>query len=172
MSRFSILFLFLVFPLYHLLSQPVILVKHEENPGAVENDVRHYMKLLDIRENIHLTIRFTRHVPRNILGITFCLDTQQPNGYRHIVVAIDSGLSPMRQKLILAHEMIHVKQYAKKELIALNKRVLLWKGRKYETRIYNKRTPWETEAYNMERLLRKHLRRKNQKPRTELAATL
>ena len=65
------------------------------------------------------------------------------------------GLSASKQRLVLAHEMIHVKQYAKQELIILNDNVI-WKGQNYPYAYeYNQRMPWEREAYRGDRTLAK-----------------
>lgn len=170
MHRIAIILLVTMLPAQVILSQPVVLVKYGESPETIKRDVRQYMDHLNIDENIHLTIRFTRQIPGDMWGITFCLDTHPSNDYRHIVIRIDSRLSPMRQRLVLAHEMIHVKQYAKGELIVLNKRQFIWKGKKYRTDIYSKQTPWEREAYKMDRLLAKKFRRKSKDHFTDLVA--
>ena len=45
--------------------------------------------------------------------------------------------------------MIHVKQYAKRELIVNSKREVMWKGQKYSSHNaeHNDLRPWEREAY-------------------------
>lgn len=165
------IFLYFLFSTYLAFSQPVILVKHtdESEVMAIKRDAQHYIDQLNIGEDIHLTINFTRHIPHRVRGMVFCLNTIQPNGYHHIVMRIDSRLNSMQRTKILAHEMIHVKQYAKGELIDIGKGKLIWKGRKYKTRTYSKRTPWEVEAYQMQRLLVKGLLRKNKDHYTDLA---
>jgi hypothetical protein len=62
----------------------------------------------------------------------------------------------------LAHEMIHVKQMANKELeIDQEKNVKKWKGVDHTFTPYNKQ-PWEIEAFkNEEKLARKFVQHKN-----------
>jgi hypothetical protein len=55
------------------------------------------------------------------------------------------------QELIatIVHEMIHVKQYARKELRNVNGRTM-WKTKDYSDVNYMD-TPWEKEAYKLEK---------------------
>ncbi|RNL68036.1 hypothetical protein ED312_23445 [Sinomicrobium pectinilyticum] len=159
MHVFILSLLFCLFPVLQSLSQPVIMVKYSDNPETIKHEVRQYMKYLDIRENIHLTVCYNRHIPGGMLGVTFRQNTSQPDGYRHIIIRIDPRLNAMRRRLVLAHEMVHVKQYAKKELIPLNKNHIMWEGKKYRAYIYDRQTPWEAEAYKTDRLLTRRFRK-------------
>lgn len=50
--------------------------------------------------------------------------------------------------LVLAHEMVHVKQYAKNELVILDGRRVKWKEKEYiVSEGLNLYTPWEDEAH-------------------------
>ncbi|MGS2739863.1 hypothetical protein [Sinomicrobium sp. M5D2P17] len=164
MHPFIIYFLFCLLPVLLSHSQPVILVKYGDDPEVVKHEVRQYMKYLDIRENIHLTVYYTRHIPSGMQGVTFCQNTYQSNGYRHIIIRIDPRLDAIRRRLVLAHEMIHVKQYAKQELIVLDKDHVIWAGKKHYTHIYNKQAPWEMEAYKADRLLARRFRKEKTAP--------
>lgn len=69
---------------------------------------------------------------------------------------INSNVSHRERLKVLAHEMIHVKQYATKELIVLDYADILWQGKKFGySRNHNRRAPWEIEAYGYERQLEK-----------------
>jgi hypothetical protein len=68
---------------------------------------------------------------------------------RGIIMEIDSRLSVPRLLVILAHEMVHVKQIAKGQYKGMKSRngrpISLWCGKKVKAD-YNER-PWEIEAY-------------------------
>ena len=92
-------------------------------------------------------------MPEKLEGITISLPSPEPDVYQLLKVLIDARLSASKQRLVLAHEMIHVKQYAKQELIILNDNVI-WKGQNYSYAYkYNQRMPWEREAYWGDRTL-------------------
>ena len=135
-------------------SQPVIQVIGSKSLRATERQVQAHLDQLDVQENIHLTIRFSTRMPERLEGITFSLPSPEPDVYQLLKVLIDARLSASKQRLVLAHEMIHVKQYAKQELIVLNDRSMIWKGREYQYAYeYNQRMPWEQEAYRGDRIL-------------------
>ena len=136
-------------------SQSVIQVIGSKSPRATERQVQAHLDQLDVQENIHLTIRFSTSMPEKLEGITISLPSPEPDVYQLLKVLINARLSASKQRLVLAHEMIHVKQYAKQELIILNDNVI-WKGQNYLYAYeYNQRMPWEREAYRGDRTLAK-----------------
>ncbi len=140
---------------YAAFSQSVIQVIGSTSPRATERQVQAHLNQLDVQENIHLTIRFSARMPERLEGITISLPSPEPDVYQLLKVLIDARLSASKQRLVLAHEMIHVKQYAKQELIILNDNVI-WKGQNYPYAYeYNRRMPWEREAYRGDRTLAK-----------------
>jgi hypothetical protein len=67
-------------------------------------------------------------------------------------IEINNKLSFEHMMITLAHEMVHVKQYAKKELKSKylkGKSIDTWKGVKYKDLKYDQQ-PWEQEATLME----------------------
>lgn len=136
-----------IFFINTILSQPVILIKGGENAHIIKELVTQFMEHLNITENVHLTVNFTKNVPENMKGITFCLDSPTPGDYHHIVIWLDTSLSKIRRQIVLAHEMIHVKQYAKGELTIINRERVVWKGKPYRAKTYNRSAPWELEAF-------------------------
>jgi len=75
---------------------------------------------------------------------------------REFTVRIDSERSEREQFTILAHELVHVKQYARMELYdTVKPDVVRWKRRRYKfsdnaTVKQYKKYPWEREAYKLE----------------------
>lgn len=129
-------------------SQPVIKVTGSKDVQMIEQQVKWFLNHLDVQENLHLTVIISTKMPEKLKGITISLPSPKPDKYQIIKVRIDAKLSKTKRLLVLAHEMIHVKQYAKNELITLNEKRVIWKGKKhYYARAYNLKTPWEKEAY-------------------------
>jgi hypothetical protein len=66
-------------------------------------------------------------------------------GEKEICMLIDSIIT-------LAHEMVHVKQYARGQVThSKNKKARYWMGKKVKAEYYDQ--PWEVEAFSKERVL-------------------
>ena len=66
---------------------------------------------------------------------------------RDFTLIINKNLSIDDLVTTIAHEMVHVKQYARNELTHINGKHM-WKSRLYNEDYYN--SPWEKEAYALE----------------------
>jgi hypothetical protein len=65
-------------------------------------------------------------------------------------ILINNNLSPLKEKEVIKHEMIHIDQIKRGDLTYDDKNVY-WKGKKYSRKTMdegNKKLPWEYEAYN------------------------
>lgn len=71
-----------------------------------------------------------------------------------IVIEIDAHLKNDRMLEIIAHEMVHAKQYLKGQL-ATRGNSLIWKGKKVSSKLAYHETPWEKEAMSKE-IIMKH----------------
>lgn len=67
-----------------------------------------------------------------------------------ISIAVDSRLPIETLCTVLAHEMVHAKQYALGQLKVVGSK-FSWLGRTYKENYYD--NPWEIEAFGRERLL-------------------
>lgn len=135
-------------------SQPVVRIWGSEDPQTVKKQVEQYLDQLDVRENVYISVGFSTEMPKKLEGMAISLNSPEPDDYQIIKVLIDASLSKMKQRLVLAHEMIHVKQYVKEELVVLNKQQVMWKGQKYHfSCVCNRQIPWEKEAYRTDNLL-------------------
>ena len=78
---------------------------------------------------------------------------------RDFEIEVDSSLTLRKMLETVAHEMVHVKQYAKNELRERYQggHHQMWKGRKYINSDYLKQ-PWEKEAYKMQEILLQRLK--------------
>lgn len=112
-----------------------------------------YLLSKRLYENVCVFIEFDKHDEMDD-DYAYC-DMLEENG-KSFVITIDRSLSRKDTLLALAHEMIHVKQYAKGELKDLTRpaRVTKWKGQKYISEEINYwDLPWEQEAYKNEKPL-------------------
>ena len=149
-------------------AQPIIKVSGIEDPLTVKNQIMLYLEMLNVRENIHLSVSFSANIPEEQAGATYCVDSPSSNTYQVIRVWIDARLVKRQQRLVLAHEMIHVKQYAKGELVVISKEEIIWKGKKWwYLGVDQHRTPWEYEALTTDNQLSK---RCNEQLETPLVA--
>ena len=130
-------------------SQPVIKIKGSKNAQMIKQQVKLYLDQLDVQENFHLTIIFSTQMPDKLEGFTSSHPSPEPEKYHIIRVLVDAKLPRTRQLLVLAHEMIHVKQYVKNELLILDDQRVIWKEKEYFlSHEYNRYLPWEDEAYH------------------------
>ena len=73
-------------------------------------------------------------------------------GPKYLVMFVDSGLDIERLVLTLAHEMVHVKQYARGQIThRLGGKTYYWMGKKVRKNYFEQ--PWELEAFSKERIL-------------------
>lgn len=152
------------------LARPTVKIWGSNDPLPLLTQVRQCLAYLDVRENIHLAIYLSPHMPEKLQGRSFCLNSPEPNAYQVIRVWIDTRLNKKQQRLVLAHEMIHVKQYAKGELIMTSNQQVMWKGRnyRYQWGAEPHRAPWESEAHRMDNRLAKLCK---EQPETPLFAS-
>ena len=69
-----------------------------------------------------------------------------------IGMSIDTALDTERLIIALAHEMVHVKQYARGQIThGKNLNSKFWMGKKFRGHYYD--LPWEVEAFSKERVL-------------------
>jgi hypothetical protein len=87
---------------------------------------------------------------RKTFQIYACVDY---HSQKRITIEIDAGLSNEKMLTIIAHEMVHVKQYIKKELTESKSELQLWKGKKILEDTPYHRCPWELEAYKKQNVL-------------------
>ncbi len=137
-------------------SQPVIIVRGSEDSVAHLSQIMKCLDYLDIRENICLNVNFLSYLPNQLDGITYVQPAPAFDGrqlVKVIAVWIASSLTKEKQRLVLAHEMIHVGQIMRGDL-EFDKQQVIWKGRKHLDRLLEpRRTPWELEAYRQDREL-------------------
>ena len=115
--------------------------------------VKFYAKQLlsdRLRESLHIHVEFIELL-ENEYG--YCNSEDESN--KTFLISINKNLTPEQTLLVLAHEMGHVKQYAKHEL-----KDYVYGGRtKFQDKIFEKasvgywQSPWEKDARKIERKL-------------------
>ena len=102
--------------------------------------------------NIEITLEFDdEELNKNVYG--YCDWNDKNDRARDFTITINPNLGKRNMLLVLAHEMVHVKQYAKGELkdFVRVKRVK-WKGKVYnEEKLDYWEQPWEIEAHGREK---------------------
>ena len=114
-------------------------------------------KLLGKRmsRNILLEIKLTKDLKQKEQAYGFCHITDDDlNRPREFLIELDTSMkNSFRQILIwLAHEMVHIKQFVRKELWDYENGQVQWKSRTYSRAPYDDQ-PWEREAYRLEKSL-------------------
>lgn len=119
-----------------------------------------------LRKKIELTIEFEEFDKRNS-DYAYCDWMDDNHRAREFLITIDENLSKKETLYALAHEMVHLKQYAKGELKDIFRpvRMVKWMGQNIVAEeIDYWEQPWEWEAYCKERFLyykfSAHLRKK------------
>jgi predicted nucleotidyltransferase component of viral defense system len=95
----------------------------------------------------HLHIKVSYKKVDTHWGLTIIDDYNQRGYPRHFTLEVNRSLSEHEKLMTLAHEMVHVRQYAKMEL---NEEMNRWHGEYVNTDLipYHEQ-PWEIEAYDL-----------------------
>ena len=101
---------------------------------------------------IQIDIRLTKNLVEDygIYGYCFPESTYRP---REFEIEIDKNLSLEQLIKTLFHELVHVKQYARGELVEQSANAIKsstkWKEKDHSTTPYSKQ-PWEREAFKLQ----------------------
>lgn len=134
-----------------LAGQPTVTVAGSAQPRQIKALTNLYFTQLGVHERLYLSIRFTQNVSQNFHGITLQMPSSEPEKYSVFRILIDSRMSRRQQMLVLAHELVHVKQYVKGELLVDPAGKVVWKGKQYHYfHTKNRVMPWETEAHKLD----------------------
>lgn len=138
----------------------LVYIKTKGRPSKInmklcKNACRFYAnKLLGdyLSSKINLTLEFEKFSP-NDKYIAFCTWEFDNHYSRDFIISVNQDLNKRSMLMALAHEMVHLKQYAKGELkdyVKANK--CKWMGEQYNSdELDYWDHPWEIEAYGRER---------------------
>jgi len=97
-------------------------------------------------ENIYLRIKFNSKIP--VYGYAEILEYNESRKAREFEIEINPNIGAADILKCLAHEMVHIKQYAYNET---NETLTRWKGRKVDSdNVDYWVQPWEIEAFGTE----------------------
>ena len=122
---------------------------------AVSNAALYYGALLlgtRMLNNIYLDIKLTKDLKKKEQAYGFChIIDDSLSRPREFMIELDASMRhPFSQILIwLAHEMVHLKQFVRKELWDYESGRVQWKTRSYG-KVHYADQPWEKEAYRLE----------------------
>jgi len=96
------------------------------------------------------------HNPYNDNDLADCVwtDEETPPKKFHIQLFLPEEISLVNYLRTIAHEMVHIKQFAKGELRQLpstNNEICKWHGSRYEWEMHYWDRPWEIEAHGREK---------------------
>jgi hypothetical protein len=106
-----------------------------------------------LKKNINVQI----HIKDNLGAGGYCdFEEQWPYPPRDFTIELDRTKKRIHMFLALAHEFVHLKQYAKgevKDKLYRRKYVKVWMGQVYDDDVSYWDQPWEIEAYGLENSL-------------------
>lgn len=115
----------------------------------VERAVDFYAKILiskRLRNNIFLTIKFNPNI--NVWALASIEEYNASNKARQFLIEIHPWIGAAEIFKTLAHEMVHIKQFAYGET---NETLSKWKGMSIDSEAIDYyHHPWELEAYSLE----------------------
>ena len=123
---------------------------------AVENAVEFYGEVLlgkRMAKSVHVSIKLTNNLKKKEKAYGYChIIDDSLSRPREFMIELDTSMKhPFDQILTwLAHEMVHLKQFVRKELWDYESGRVQWKSRKYSKKVHYDDQPWEKEAYRLE----------------------
>ena len=103
-------------------------------------------------KNISLDIKLTNNLKKKEKAYGYChIIDDNLNKPREFMIELDTSMIHSFDQILiwLAHEMVHLKQFVRKELYDYETGKVQWKKRMYGNVNYEDQ-PWEKEAYRLE----------------------
>ena len=123
---------------------------------AVGNAVEFYGEVLlgkRMAKNVYVSVKLTKNLKKKEKAYGFChIIDDSLSRPREFNIELDASMRhPFSQILTwLAHEMVHLKQFVRKELWDYESGRVQWKSRAYSKKVHYEDQPWEKEAYRLE----------------------
>ena len=123
---------------------------------AVGNAVEFYGEVLlgkRMAKNVYVSVKLTKNLKKKEKAYGFChIIDDSLSKPREFMIELDASMRhPFSQILTwLAHEMVHLKQFVRKELWDYESGRVQWKSRAYSKKVHYDDQPWEKEAYRLE----------------------
>jgi hypothetical protein len=120
----------------------------------IANAVHFYAEYLmsdRLLKNLEIEIVLEDNLIRNEGDQAYCVDLSTSGPARDFEITVDAGLGKRALLIAIAHEMVHVKQYARGELKYLSsKKLQRFQGKVYNPEFMYWERPWEIEAFGRE----------------------
>lgn len=121
---------------------------------TIANAIHFYAEYLmsdRLLKNIEIEVVVETDLIRNEKDQAYCVSMSDSGAAREFEISIDAGLGKRAMLLALAHEMVHVKQYARGELkYNSRQRLHRFQGVSYSPQHVYWEQPWEIEAFGRE----------------------
>jgi len=134
------------------------LVNNKITSHKMRNAIKFFANLLmdkSVYDELHIDIEFVTGMlkSRGHEGESYCEDWENDSKYRWFTINIDPSISRKNILLTLAHEMVHVKQYAVGELQeTASSNITKWNGKKIDDDVIDYwDLPWEIDAHGREK---------------------
>lgn len=133
-------------------SRPNITVFEEHNFQQIAEAARFLGNYFEFSSDVYIIIVISPKLPNRVDGYTLYEDHLNQEGIKQFFIKISSKLSLKRQLAVIAHEMVHVKQFLSGELIKQQDQCYQWKGHKClnTNHLDYLDRPWEQEAIRMQ----------------------
>ncbi len=145
-----LLYGYLLFGVHIPAMQSQVFVNGSPNDLLVSEQVYGHLAQLNMQAALQIHVfyvDFSLHpyLKNGYRGYTHCLDPDQGRNFR---IFIHKGLKPRTQAKVLAHEMVHVKQYYMRELRIKSQKEVCWHEECFPnfSHILYQNRPWEQEA--------------------------
>ena len=122
---------------------------------AVGEAVSFYSEVLlgkRMANNVDVFVKLTKDLKKKEKAYGFCHITDDSlSRPREFMIELDASMKWSFDQILtwLAHEMVHLKQFVRKELWDYETGQVQWKSRTY-SRVHYDDQPWEKEAYRLE----------------------
>ena len=103
-------------------------------------------------KNIYLDIKLTKDLKKKEGAYGYChIIDHSLSRPREFMIELDASIKFKFDQILtwLAHEMVHLKQFVRKELCDYESGRVQWKSRSFG-RVHYDDQPWEKEAYRLE----------------------
>ena len=112
-----------------------------------------------LNRNCKITVSFKKF-PKDKDYEGLCSVLDESYNPRRFLIHVEENVSLKRKMEIIAHELTHVKQFARRELIS-KKNTDFWNGKEIDPDLEYWLQPWEVEAFGQQTCLYKAFRRRN-----------